>query len=226
MSAASIIRRGGAGARRITPGSMRLLFDGNSFLDPAYPQYNIGAVVRASTIGASFASYANIGISGQTLEDMRTNVSDLTTNLSAATCVLVIMETTNSVFNIGDTKAQTLTALNAYTSFVKSSSPAAVIVYCGTVPRKATPAAGGATMMQGNQTLVDVDTDVDANRALYNIDACVYFRQPSGPFGFSDWTNTASYDAGGGYADYIHPSNPVGRQYLGDRIAEVLSGLT
>jgi hypothetical protein len=228
----------------ITPESLRLVVDGNSFTtgvgapggsSAAPGGSGLATALRASAYGARFAGYTNIGISGQSWQQMLADKADLDAALALGPCVLVLVEGSNNVFNDGRTAAQTMEDLAAYTAYARSVQPAIKIVAMGTVPRyghvsstaQTVYGTGSAGIVAMNQAMADVNAAIEANPALYGVDLFVPVRGAGSPFAFSDWGNQAPYISSHAYYDDVtHPGSDIGVPYLVNAIVSAVSSVT
>jgi hypothetical protein len=132
------------------------------------------------------------------------------------TNVLVVSETTNSVFGDGKTAAATITDYLTYINGRLAAHPWEYVVMFGTIPRGGQ--AGDAT---NNARLLEVDALVQADLAAHHLDAFFGFRDLS-PF-YQDGTTRAGFMASTttcyeSTAPYIHPIGTA-RELMASRVA-------
>lgn len=171
-------------------------------------------------VSTSGITVTNTSIPGQAWSGMTSAATDVDGAYDAGkTNVLVIGETTNSVFNDSRTTAQTISDFQTYLAGRLAAHPWQYVVMMGTVPRGGT--AGDAT---NNARLVEVDDTIRSNLATYGLDAFVYYRDlayfdgtGNTQAGFMTSTATCLEST----SPFIHPVNAA-RQAVANRIARDL----
>lgn len=202
--------------------------DGNSL----YARWIAPAINEVSKFGAlvkgSGANSGNVAIPGQTWADMIKNATDIDgLYVPGKKNILVIGETTNSIYNEGATVAKTVADAKAYIAARRASQKWDYVVLCGTIPRgdKATAAEN----VELNKRLIDVDNQLKADDTLYN--TWVDFRAFSPEwFGLRDgytakfMDSTATCNPVSGKPDMIHPIG-VARDVFADAIVDGIKQL-
>ena len=148
--------------------SYYIAVDGNSL----YARWIAPAINEVSKFGVlvkgSGANSGNVAIPGQTWADMIKNATDID-NLYVPDKknVLVIGETTNSVYNEGASVEKTVSDAKAYIAARRAAHKWEKIVLCGTIPRadKSSQAENRAL----NQKLIEVDARLRADTSLYDV---------------------------------------------------------
>lgn len=199
--------------------------DGNSL----YARWIAPAINEVSKFGTlvkgSGANSGNVAIPGQTWADMIKNATDID-NLytSDKKNILVIGETTNSVYNEGARVEKTVSDAKAYIAARRAAHKWEKIILCGTIPRadKSSPAENRAL----NQQLLEVDARLRADTSLYDVwvDYRAYAPQwyslaadgATAPFMAPGTCNVLS-----GKIDMIHPIGAA-RDAYADAIADGL----
>jgi hypothetical protein len=222
--------------RYVDETTQRLYFDGNSFLTGV--TFNVGTAVRATTLGALFPGFVNIGIGGQSWRSMRGiedsgstpgDTVDRAAMLAGGAGCLVLVETTNSVFNSGHTAADTLAQITEYCAEVRAVQPNIPIIVVGTIPRHENPnfqaSQTYASHVEANAAMSAVDAALAASPSTYGADGFVSLRAAGSPYAFSDYNLTTFQAAAAWYADtYVHPSS-AGRDYIAEQIAAKLAAM-
>lgn len=162
----------------------------------------------------------NSSVTGQAWTAMTSSATDVDGAYDGAkTNVLVIGETTNSVFNDGRTAAQTIGDFQAYLAGRLAAHPWQYVVMLGTLPR-----GGQSSDATNNGRLLTVDDTIRADLPTYGLDAFVYYRD------IADFSGTGNTQAGfmtsgttclETVAPFIHPINSA-RQLIANRIARDL----
>lgn len=182
------------------------------------PIQEVGELAALTT--ATGIGWSNSSIPGQDWRDMASAASDVDAGYVAGkTNVLVIGETTNSIFNDGRSTAQTLGDIEAYLAGRLAANPWEYVVMMGTIPRGGT--AGDAT---NNARLLEVDDTIRADPTAYGLDLFIGYRDLS-PF-FRDGTTRAGFMTSTltcleSTAPYIHPVGSA-RELIAARIADRL----
>lgn len=199
--------------------------DGNSL----YARWIAPAINEVSKFGAlikgSGANSGNVAIPGQTWADMIKNAADIDSlHAAGKKNVLVIGETTNSIYNEGASVEKTVSDAKAYIAARRAAHKWEKIVLCGTIPRadKSTSAENRSL----NQRLLEVDARLRADTGLYDVwvDYRAYAPQwyalaadgATAPFMASGTCNVL-----GGKIDMIHPIGAA-RDAYADAIADGL----
>lgn len=199
--------------------------DGNSL----YARWIAPAINEVSKFGAlvkgSGANSGNVAIPGQTWADMIKNAADID-NLYAPgkKNILVIGETTNSIYNESASIEKTVSDAKAYIAARRAAHKWEKIILCGTIPRadKSTSAENRSL----NQRLLEVDARLRADTGLYDVwvDYRAYAPQwytlaadgATAPFMAPGACNVL-----GGKIDMIHPIGAA-RDAYADAIADGL----
>lgn len=199
--------------------------DGNSL----YARWIAPAINEVSKFGAlvkgSGANSGNVAIPGQTWADMIKNATDID-NLYASNKknILVIGETTNSVYNEGASVEKTVSDAKAYIAARRAAHKWEKIVLCGTIPRA--DKSSQTENQSLNQKLLEVDARLRADTSLYDVwvDYRAYAPQwyalaadgATAPFMAPGTCNVLS-----GKIDMIHPIGAA-RDAYADAIADGL----
>lgn len=205
--------------------SYYIAVDGNSL----YARWIAPAINEVSKFGAlvkgSGANSGNVAIPGQTWADMIKNATDID-NLYASNKknILVIGETTNSVYNEGASVEKTVSDAKAYIAARRAAHKWEKIVLCGTIPRA--DKSSQAENQSLNQKLLEVDARLRADTSLYDVwvDYRAYAPQwyalaadgATAPFMAPGTCNVL-----GGKIDMIHPIGAA-RDAYADAIADGL----
>lgn len=166
---------------------------------------------------ATGITYSNTSITGQSWAGMASAAADVdAAYVDGKTNVLVVSETTNSVFLDGKTAAGAIADYLTYIEARLAENPWEYVVMFGTIPRGGT--SGDAT---NNARLLAADALVQADLAAHHVDAFFGFRDLS-PF-YQDGTTRAGYMATTttcyeSTAPYIHPIGSA-RELLASRVA-------
>ena len=142
--------------------------DGNSL----YARWIAPAINEVSKFGAlvkgSGANSGNVAVPGQTWADMIKNATDIDgLYVPGKKNILVIGETTNSLYNEGASVEKAVTDAKAYIAARRSAHKWEKIILCGTIPRadKSSQAENRAL----NQKLLEVDARLRADVSLYDV---------------------------------------------------------
>lgn len=199
--------------------------DGNSL----YARWIAPAINEVSKFGAlvkgSGANSGNVAVPGQTWADMIKNASDIDSlYVSNKKNILVIGETTNSIYNGGASVEKTISDAKAYIAARRAAHKWEKIVLCGTIPRA--DKSSQAEKQALNQRLLEVDARLRADTSLYDVwvDYRAYAPQwytlaadgATAPFMAPGTCNVLS-----GKIDMIHPIGAA-RDAYADAIADGL----
>lgn len=199
--------------------------DGNSL----YARWIAPAINEVSKFGAlvkgSGANSGNVAIPGQTWADMIKNATDIDSlYVPGKKNILVIGETTNSVYNEGASVEKTVSDAKAYIAARRAAHKWEKIILCGTIPRA--DRSSQAENQALNQRLLEVDARLRADASLYDVwvDYRAYAPQwytlaadgAVAPFMAPGACNTL-----GGKIDMIHPIGAA-RDAYADAIADGL----
>lgn len=199
--------------------------DGNSL----YARWIAPAINEVSKFGAlvkgSGANSGNVSVPGQTWADMIKNATDIDgLYVPGKKNILVIGETTNSIYNEGASVEKTVSDAKAYIATRRAAHKWEKIILCGTIPRadKSSQAENRAL----NQKLIEVDARLRADTSLYDVwvDYRAYAPQwytlaadgATAPFMAPGACNVL-----GGKIDMIHPIGAA-RDAYADAIADGL----
>ena len=199
--------------------------DGNSL----YARWIAPAINEVSKFGAlvkgSGANSGNVAIPGQTWADMIKNATDIDSLYAPGKKnILVIGETTNSLYNEGASVEKVVADAKAYIAARRAAHKWEKIILCGTIPRadKSNQAENRAL----NQKLIEVDARLRADTSLYDVwvDYRAYAPQwytlaadgATAPFMAPGTCNVL-----GGKIDMIHPIGAA-RDAYADAIADGL----
>ena len=199
--------------------------DGNSL----YARWIAPAINEVSKFGAlvkgSGANSGNVSIPGQTWADMIKNATDIDgLYVPGKKNILVIGETTNSIYNEGASVEKAVTDAKAYIAARMAAHKWEKIILCGTIPRA--DRSSQAENRALNQKLIEVDAQLRADTSLYDVwvDYRTYAPQwyalaadgATAPFMASGTCNVL-----GGQIDMIHPIGAA-RDAYADAIADGL----
>ena len=142
--------------------------DGNSL----YARWIAPAINEVSKFGAlvkgSGANSGNVAVPGQTWADMIKNATDIDSLYAPGKKnILVIGETTNSLYNEGASVEKVVADAKAYIAARRAAHKWEKIILCGTIPRadKSNQAENRAL----NQKLIEVDARLRADTSLYDV---------------------------------------------------------
>ena len=187
-------------------------------------------VAALAPMAGSGASTVNGGVNGQDWGGMQSTAASVVDAawVSGKINVLLLWETTNSVFGYLKTASQTQTLIADYVAARKAVHPWTVL-HLTTIPR----AGGGNVTDQTardnlNAVMASVDTYVKANYRGMGIDAVCDVRQAGSPFAFANYL-PATFDAIGslwseGTGAQIHLSN-AGYAVVAGYVAEAMRRL-
>lgn len=199
--------------------------DGNSL----YARWIAPAINEVSKFGAlvkgSGANSGNVAIPGQTWADMIKNAADIDgLYVPGKKNILVIGETTNSIYNEGASVEKTVSDAKAYIAARRAAHKWEKIILCGTIPRA--DKSSQAENRSLNQKLLEVDAHLRADTSLYDVwvDYRAYAPQwytlaadgATAPFMAPGTCNVL-----GGKIDMIHPIGAA-RDAYADAIADGL----
>lgn len=199
--------------------------DGNSL----YARWIAPAINEVATFGAllkgSGANSGNVAIPGQTWADMIKNAADIDgLYVPGKKNILVIGETTNSIYNEGASVEKTVSDAKAYIAARRAAHKWEKIVLCGTIPRADRSISTENRSL--NQRLLEVDARLRADTSLYDVwvDYRAYAPQwytlaadgATAPFMAPGTCNIL-----GGQIDMIHPIGAA-RDAYADAIADGL----
>lgn len=199
--------------------------DGNSL----YARWIAPAINEVSKFGAlvkgSGANSGNVSIPGQTWADMIKNATDIDgLYVPGKKNILVIGETTNSIYNEGVSVEKTVSDAKAYIATRRAAHKWEKIILCGTIPRA--DKSSQAENRSLNQRLLEVDARLRSDTSLYDIwvDYRAYAPQwytlatdgATAPFMAPGTCNVL-----GGKIDMIHPIGAA-RDAYADAIADGL----
>lgn len=199
--------------------------DGNSL----YARWIAPAINEVSKFGAlvkgSGANSGNVSIPGQTWADMIKNATDIDgLYVPGKKNILVIGETTNSIYNEGASVEKTVSDAKAYIAARRAAHKWEKIILCGTIPRA--DKSSQAENRSLNQRLLEVDALLRADTSLYDVwvDYRAYAPQwyalaadgATAPFMAPGTCNVLS-----GKIDMIHPIGAA-RDAYADAIADGL----
>lgn len=205
--------------------SYYIAVDGNSL----YARWIAPAINEVSKFGVlvkgSGANSGNVAIPGQTWADMIKNAADIDSlHAPGKKNILVIGETTNSVYNEGASVEKTVSDAKAYIAARRAAHKWEKIVLCGTIPRA--DKSSQAENRSLNQRLLEVDALLRADTSLYDVwvDYRAYAPQwytlaadgATAPFMAPGACNVL-----GGKIDMIHPIGAA-RDAYADAIADGL----
>lgn len=199
--------------------------DGNSL----YARWIAPAINEVSKFGAlvkgSGANSGNVAVPGQTWADMIKNAADIDSlYVPGKKNILIIGETTNSIYNEGASVEKTVSDAKTYIAARRAAHKWEKIILCGTIPRadKSSQAENRAL----NQRLLEVDVRLRSDTSLY--DAWVDYRAYAPQwYGLAADGATAPFMAPGtcnvlsGKIDMIHPIGAA-RDAYADAIADGL----
>lgn len=212
-------------ARKAFNESYFIAVDGNSL----YARWIAPAINDVSKFGAlvkgSGANSGNVAIPGQTWADMIKNAADIDgLYVPGKKNILVIGETTNSIYNEGASVEKAVADAKAYIAARRAAHKWGKIILCGTIPR-----ADKSTQTENrslNQRLLEVDARLRADTGLYDVwvDYRAYAPQwyalaadgATAPFMAPGACNVL-----GGKIDMIHPIGAA-RDAYADAIADGL----
>ena len=199
--------------------------DGNSL----YARWIAPAINEVSKFGAlvkgSGANSGNVAIPGQTWADMIKNASDIDgLYVPGKKNILVIGETTNSLYNEGASVEKAVVDAKAYIAARRAAHKWEKIILCGTIPRA--DKSSQAENRSLNQRLLEVDARLRSDTSLYDVwvDYRAYAPQwytlaadgATAPFMAPGACNVL-----GGKIDMIHPIGAA-RDAYADAIADGL----
>lgn len=199
--------------------------DGNSL----YARWIAPAINEVSKFGAlvkgSGANSGNVAVPGQTWADMIKNATDIDgLYVPGKKNILVIGETTNSIYNEGASVEKTVSDAKAYIAARRAAHKWEKIILCGTIPRA--DKSSQAENRSLNQRLLEVDALLRADTSLYDVwvDYRAYAPQwyalaadgATAPFMAPGTCNVLS-----GKIDMIHPIGAA-RDAYADAIADGL----
>lgn len=199
--------------------------DGNSL----YARWIAPAINEVSKFGAlvkgSGANSGNVSIPGQTWADMIKNAADIDgLYVPGKKNILVIGETTNSIYNEGASVEKTVSDAKAYIAARRAAQKWEKIILCGTIPRadKSSPAENRAL----NQRLLEVDARMRADTSLYDVWVDYHAYAPQWYTLAADGATAQFMTPGtcnvlGGKIDMIHPIGAA-RDAYADAIADGL----
>lgn len=199
--------------------------DGNSL----YARWIAPAINEVSKFGTlvkgSGANSGNVAVPGQTWADMIKNATDIDSlYVPGKKNILIIGETTNSIYNEGASVEKTVSDAKTYIAARRAAHKWEKIILCGTIPRadKSSQAENRAL----NQRLLEVDVRLRSDTSLY--DAWVDYRAYAPQwYGLAADGATAPFMAPGtcnvlsGKIDMIHPIGAA-RDAYADAIADGL----
>lgn len=199
--------------------------DGNSL----YARWIAPAINEVSKFGAlvkgSGANSGNVAIPGQTWADMIKNATDIDSlYMHDKKNILVIGETTNSIYNEGASVEKTVSDTKAYIAARRAAHKWEKIILCGTIPRA--DKSSQAENQSLNQRLLEVDARLRADTSLYDVWVDYRAYAPQWYTLAADGA-TASFMAPGtcnvlgGKIDMIHPIGAA-RDAYADAIADGL----
>jgi len=188
--------------------NVNMVVDGNSFINPsegstggqtlsnqlqALPPF-AGSGATATTLGHSGFSWSQLDGAASTVD---------AAFVPGKINILVVGETTNTVFNTGADAATTITQTKAYVANRLAAHPWDRIVLFGTIPRQ----SGGSVAAQ-NAILTAVDADMKNNTSAYGAYHFVDVRAGT-IYAFPDYTDASFTAARAYYYDtpMIHPTN-------------------
>lgn len=183
--------------------NVKITIDGNSIYADYLSTQTMGQVINTILpVKDSGATYNNIAISGQTWEDMNTNVSDVDSSFDALkTNILICSETTNSSNLGGLTSQQIYDAATLYIQNRLTAHSEWIVVLCGSLPRYKTN--------EINQTMIDADNLMAENYRKMGANAFVNYRN-SIPFNH-DGSQTSYFSTQQQYwadtSNWTHPNN-------------------
>lgn len=142
--------------------------DGNSL----YARWIAPAINDVSKFGAlvkgSGANSGNVAVPGQTWADMIKNASDIDgLYVPGKKNILVIGETTNSIYNEGASVEKTVSDAKAYIAARRAAHKWEKIILCGTIPRA--DKSSQAENRSLNQRLLEVDARLRSDTSLYDV---------------------------------------------------------
>ena len=199
--------------------------DGNSL----YARWIAPAINEVSKFGAlvkgSGANSGNVSIPGQTWADMIKNATDIDgLYVPGKKNILVIGETTNSIYNEGASVEKTVSDAKAYIAARRAAHKWEKIILCGTIPRA--DKSSQAENRSLNQRLLEVDARLRADASLYDVwvDYRAYAPQWYGlaaDGAVAPFMAPGACNVLGGKIDMIHPIGAA-RDAYADAIADGL----
>lgn len=217
-----------------------IVFEGHSIV-AVWNMLGLHTHTQQQTPGIVGATWANVGLPGQTWDQIRTSHSDTDAAwIAGKTNILVVMEAINFLALSGTprTSAQCITAAQRALSSIRAARHWDRIVILGSLPSGGDPTSQvlnwpqmqpiGMTWAEVNQRQDEFDAYVSTHLGELGADAFVSFRgipQFSGDGStLTEFTSASSYwwEA---VAPYVHPSN-AGKAAMGAVIGEALLGLT
>lgn len=212
--------------------AVNLVWAGNSLVQ------GTGASIGAKTlpnqtaalapVTGSGAATVNDGISGYSWANMVTGAATIDAAwVNGKTNVLILWETTNSVFNEGLTGLQCIAAAQSYIAARRAVHPWIMVVLT-TLPREAGPLVSTQPQRDAaNAEMVVFNNYVLQNRASLGADRVVNVRPAGSPFAFANYL-PASFDATQTYwyetTGRIHLVD-AGYAVIAGYVASVLSSL-
>lgn len=174
--------------------NVNLVFDGNSL---TYGTGSTGGqslavqTMAKSWAAGSGATMSNVSFAGRSWGDLISNGSAVdSAYVPGKINVLVVGETTNSVFNTSSTAAQAVASAQSYINARLAQNPDWRIVLVTTIPRQTGPqvAANQTALDAANAVLVAADNIMRATYRKMGAVALVDVRSPGSPFNFTGYT--------------------------------------
>lgn len=159
---------GAASVPLVLSSAVNIVFDGDSITND-FLASGLDALVKerldalSARNGATLSINGGLGINGQTWDAMLVNRADLDAAwVDGKTNVLIVAETTNSVFVDGRTAAQTITDAQFYLSSIRATHLWNILLW-GTIPRGWGDETGHPGEVAKNTAMATVDAYMAAN---------------------------------------------------------------